>query len=83
MSDPKPLKELLEYGRDWDEDEGGVWVYSAADWTVIVEMARRLRKLDEMHQPEINTRGTETGICKSCEEDWPCPDRAVLDGRKP
>jgi len=69
---PKTLEELLGdtgCGRDLKDR---------------MEMGRRLRALDRRHQvgdpvsmgipPSSNLR------CVACHEEWPCPDRRILDG---
>jgi hypothetical protein len=66
-----PLKNLLEYveGEVWRSDETGV---------VMIEMARRLRKLDERHS---YVEAAEGGlICQACLT-YPCPDRQILNGK--
>ena len=65
---PKPLEELLE-----------VDPYNHPPSAQQVEMARRLRRLDERHQKQDHA-GIPEGECKGCLYTWPCPDRRLLDG---
>ena len=48
------------------------------------EALRRLRKLDERHQPRYyDTVGGGRSIeCAGCKRTPPCPDRRVLDGEE-
>jgi hypothetical protein len=61
---PKPLKELLACA---EMDDIGT------DTTL--EMARRLRALDGLHQRDVVR-------CQECGEAWPCDSRRALDGEE-
>ena len=69
----KPLSEVLE------EDK-----YDHPDSARHREMSRRLRKLDERHQPRYyDTVGGGRSIeCAGCKRTPPCPDRRILDGEE-
>ena len=70
---PKPLRELLQAWDVWHEDKDGPRVPD--------EMARRLRLLDERHQPIMDPEMGNGGFC-NCGQEWPCPDRRILDGEE-
>ena len=75
---PKPLKELIAEWEIWQEGDSE---------RVPEEMARRLRLLDERHQPywcELceTTERHHHGLCGGCFQGWPCPDRRILDGEE-
>ena len=70
MSDPKPLKELLE---EYEE----CLPHGLAGAACGI-MASRLRALDERHQAVKFHDGSQHCFCG---RDRLCPDRAILDGR--
>jgi hypothetical protein len=74
-----PLKELLGKYRFWNEKTGKP-LGSQLTHEAHLEMARRLRKLDERHQRGGRTPSGRRSIYCRCHTEWPCPDRRILDG---